>query len=71
MPTIKPNKIEEVISKIFKSLDSSYGLREFGDNPISEILYANEHEKGRYYIKDLKSGSFKFIYDDLKQTGKP
>lgn len=71
MPTIKPNKIEEVVSKIFKSLDSNYGLKEFGETPLSEILYASEQEKGRYYIKDLKSGSFKFIYDDAKQTGKP
>lgn len=71
MPTIKPNKIEEVISKIFKSLDSSYGLKEFGETPLSEILYASEQEKDRYYIKDLKTGSFKFIYDDKKQTGKP
>ena len=71
MPTIKPNKIKEVVSKIFKSLDSNYGLKEFGDTPLSEILYANEQEKGRYYIKDLKSGSSKFIYDDAKQTGKP
>ena len=71
MPTVKPNKIEEVVSKIFKSLDSSYGLKEFDDTPLSEILYASEQEKDRYYIKDLKTGSFKFIYDDKKQTGKP
>lgn len=71
MPTIKPNKIEEIVSKIFKSLDSSYGLKEFDNTPISEILYANEQEKDRYYVKDLKTGSFKFIYDDQKKTGKP
>lgn len=71
MPTIKPNKIEVVVSKIFKSLDSSYGLKEFDDTPLSEILYANEQEKDRYFIKDLKTGSFKFIYDDQKKTGKP
>lgn len=71
MPTIKPNKIEEVVSKIFKNLDSGYGLKEFDDTPLSKILYVNEQEKDRYYIKDLKTGSFKFIYDDKKQTGKP
>ena len=29
MPTVKPNKAEEIINKIFKKLDSNYGLKGF------------------------------------------
>jgi type I restriction enzyme M protein len=71
MPTVKPNKIDEIVSKIFKNLESNYGLKEFGEINLSDILYANEQEKGRYYVKDLKRGTSKFIFDDQKQTGKP
>ena len=71
MPTIKPNKVEGVIGKIFKGQDLPYGLKEFEDIVVSEILYISEKEPHRFYIKDLKSGTHKFVYDEEKQTSKP
>ncbi|OGY15530.1 MAG: hypothetical protein A2784_02300 [Candidatus Chisholmbacteria bacterium RIFCSPHIGHO2_01_FULL_48_12] len=38
---------------------------------VSEILYISEKEPHRFYIKDLKSGTHKFVYDEEKQTSKP
>lgn len=71
MPTVKPNKAEEIINKIFKKLDSNYGLKEFEEIIPADVLYISEQEPGRYYIKDLKTSGFKFVYDDKKQTGRP
>jgi len=71
MPTIKPNKSEKIISKIFKDTETVYGLKEFENLPIYEILYISEEEPHRFYVKDLRTGSFKFVYDEQKETGKP
>lgn len=71
MPTVKPNKAEEVIGKIFKNEEAVYGLKEFEDIPIYEVLYIAENEPHRFSIKDLKDGSFKFVYDEQKETGRP
>ncbi len=71
MPTIKPNKITEILDKIFKDPSIQYGLKEFQDLPIEEVIYAVEEEKGRFYIKDLKSGKPKFVYDEEKLNGRP
>jgi len=71
MPTIKPNKAEEIISKIFKDQGNVYGLKEFEDVAPLDILYISEQEHKRFYIRDIKTRSFKFVYDEKKQTGKP
>lgn len=71
MPTIKPNKAEEIISKIFKDQGNVYGLKEFENAAPLDILYISEQEPKRFYIRDIKTGSFKFVYDEKKQTGKP
>lgn len=71
MPTVKPNKAEEVIGKIFKNEEAVYGLKEFEDISIYEVLYIAENEPHRFSIKDLKTGSFKFVYDEQKETGRP
>ena len=71
MPTIKPNQSEKIINLIFKGQDVVYGLKEFAGIDISKILYINEKEPHRFYVKDLKTGHQKFVYDDRKQTGKP
>ena len=71
MPTVKPNKAEEVVGKIFKNEESVYGLKEFEDIPIYEVLYIAENEPHRFSIKDLKNGSFRFVYDEQKETGRP
>jgi len=71
MPTIKPNKSEEIISKIFKNQETIYGLDEFKDLPLGDILNITEQEPHRFYLKDLLKGHFKFVYDEEKQIGKP
>jgi type I restriction enzyme M protein len=71
MPTQKINKTNKVIDAIFKDPQIAFGLKEFGDLKIDEVLTITEEEKGRFYIKDLKSGKKKFIFDDTKQSGKP
>lgn len=71
MPTIKPNKSEEIIGKIFKRQNTAYGLKEFEKLDIASIFYISEDEPHRFYIKDLKSASMKFVYDEEKKTSKP
>ncbi|MCL4353211.1 N-6 DNA methylase [Patescibacteria group bacterium] len=71
MPTVKSNKSKEIIGEIFKNQDTVFGLREFDDIDIYDVLYISEQEKSRFYIKDLKSGNQKFVYDRAKKTGKP
>ena len=71
MPTVKPNKAREVIEKIFKDPGILYGLKEFEEMDLGEVLTITQEEKGIYYIKDIKSGNKKFVYDEEKQKGKP
>ncbi|MCL5435189.1 MAG: type I restriction enzyme HsdR N-terminal domain-containing protein, partial [Patescibacteria group bacterium] len=70
MPTIKQNKAFEIIEKIFGE-ETIYGLKEFEGIEFDDVLYISEEEKGRYYIKDIKSGNKKFVYDEEKLTSKP
>lgn len=71
MPTIKPNKAEEIIGEIFKDQEMRFGLKEFDGINIFEILYICEQEPHKYYVKDLKSKELKFIYDGQKNIGRP
>lgn len=71
MPTVKINKSEDIIGEIFKDSETVYSLKEFENMNIYDVLHITEEEKDRYYIKDLKSGSHRFVYDKDKKTGKP
>src|SRR3989344_3744324 len=71
MPTKKPNKTEEIIGKIFKDSDLVYGLKEFEDIKINDVLEIIEDEPNRFYLTDLKSGKKRFVYDEKKESGKP
>ena len=71
MPTQKINKVKEIIDKVFKDSEKLYSLKEFKDFDIENILTITEEERGRFYIKDLKSGSKRFVFDESKQSGKP
>ncbi|MDO8676503.1 MAG: N-6 DNA methylase [Candidatus Azambacteria bacterium] len=71
MPTKKQNKTEEVIGKIFKDSELAYGLREFEGVDIFSVLEIIEEERGKYYLKDLKTGKSRFVYDEKKESGKP
>ncbi len=71
MPTKKPNKTEEIISKVFKDPEMTFGLKEFESVELNKVLEITEQEKNRFYIKDLKSGKQRFVFDEKKETGKP
>lgn len=49
----------------------AFSLKEFEGVDIYKALEITEDEKGRYYIKDLKSGKSRFVFDEKKGTGKP
>jgi len=71
MPTIKPNVVAEIIDKVFKNSDIAYGLKEFEGVDFEEVLDIREEEAKKFYIKDLKTGNSRFVFDGEKQTGKP
>mgnify|MGYP001603823551 CR=1 FL=1 len=71
MPTKKPNRVKEVIDKIFRDPEMNYGLKEFADIDFGEALEITEEERGRFYISDLKSGKQRFVFDETKQQGRP
>jgi len=61
----------EIIDKIFRDPNVKYGLKEFADIKIDEVLDIFEKEKGRFYIRCLKRDKDIFVYDENKNTGKP
>ncbi|MEK7509723.1 MAG: N-6 DNA methylase [Patescibacteria group bacterium] len=71
MVTKKPNRAEEIIGKIFRDPEAAFGLKEFEGTEIYKVLEITEDEKDRYYIKDLKTGKSRFVYDEKKDSGKP
>jgi type I restriction enzyme M protein len=71
MPTQKINKTREVIDRIFKDNQILYGLKEFEGFDFENILKITEEEKGKFYIKDLKSDKLKIVFDEEKQKGRP
>lgn len=71
MPTKKSNKAEEIIALIFKDSETSNRLKEFSDFKVEDILEITENEKNRYYLKDIKTGKARFVYDAKTQKGKP
>lgn len=71
MPTKKPSKTKEVVEKIFHDPQITYGLKEFEEVEIKDVLRIIEKERGRFYIKDIKSGKEKFVFDEKTGKGKP
>jgi len=71
MPTVKPNKTNKIVDKIFRDPGIVYGLKEFENINLGKALYISEEEKGKYYLKDIKSGKSRFVYDEDKLTAKP
>jgi len=71
MPTQKLNKTKEIIDKIFKGSEILYGLKEFTDIDFENTLKITEEEKDKFYIKDIKSGKLRLVFDEVKQAGKP
>jgi type I restriction enzyme M protein len=71
MPTKKPNKVGEVLSKIFKNGETKYNLQEFSDIKIEDVLYIFEKEKDRFYLKCLKRQKDVFVYDENTNKSQP
>lgn len=71
MPTKKQNKTSEIIDKVFKNTETAFGLREFEGIDLEDALSVTEEEKGRFYIKDLKSGNLRLVLDEEKAITKP
>lgn len=71
MPTIKPNSAKEIIDTVFGDATVAYGLKEFEGIEFSEVLDIREEERGVFTIKDVKSGTRKLVFDEVKQKGRP
>ncbi len=71
MPTVKPNKTIGIIDKIFKDPSVVYGLKEFEGIQLEKALYIFEEEEGRCFVKDIKTGGSRLVYDENKGTTKP
>ncbi|MDO9027352.1 MAG: N-6 DNA methylase, partial [Candidatus Roizmanbacteria bacterium] len=71
MPTQKLNKVLEIIEKIFKENQTAFGLKEFEEVNLDEVLVITEEEKNKYFIKDLKTGKHRLVFDQEKNIGKP
>jgi type I restriction enzyme M protein len=71
MPTQKINKTKEVVDKIFKDNQTIFGLKEFEEVNLEEVLTVTEEEKDRFFIKDLKTGKLRLVFDQQKNLGKP
>ena len=71
MPTQKPNKSKKIISEIFHSAEIAYGLKEFENIDLENILKITEEERRKFYIKDIKSKKLRFVFDESKQKGRP
>lgn len=71
MPTKKPNRTKEILDQIFRGTDLAYGLKEFENIEFERALEITEEEKNRFSIKDIKTGTRRFVFDTAKQTGKP
>ncbi len=71
MPTKKPNRTKEIIDKVFRDSELVYGLKEFEGASFEEVLEITEEERAKFYIKDLKSGQLRVVWDETKQKGKP
>jgi type I restriction enzyme M protein len=61
----------EIIDKIFHDPNIKYGLKEFAEINIGEVLDIFEKEKERFYIRCLKRDKDIFVFDGKKNSGKP
>ena len=71
MPTQKPNKSKKIINEIFRSAETAYGLKEFENIDLEGVLKITEEERGKFYIKDIKSKKQRLVFDESKQKGRP
>lgn len=71
MPTQKTNTTLQIINKIFKDQQLAYGLHEFEQIDFESVLKITEEEPNKFFVRDLKSGKMRLVFDEKKQLGKP
>lgn len=75
MPVKKPNKVNEALEKIFKDRSIVYGLKEFEDIDFEKALQVIERSigkgKSKFYVRDIKTGREKIVFDEETQKGRP
>jgi len=68
--TLISDKTKKIINETFKSDALDYGLNEFKEYQIEEIL--NIYEKdGLFYIKDVKGHKDRFVYNPKTKDSRP
>jgi type I restriction enzyme M protein len=65
-----PNLFKEVINKIFRDSGTLYGLKEFSDIPISEIINIFQKD-GKLFLKCLKREKDIQVYNPENNSGSP
>lgn len=61
----------EILDKIFKKPDQSYGLDEFSAIHPEDVLEVFEKEKGKFYLKCLKRNKDLLVWNEERQAGEP
>ena len=61
----------EILDKIFKKTDQSFGLDEFGSIHPQDTLDIFERESGKYYLKCLVRNKDLLVWNEEKQIGEP
>jgi len=65
------NLTREIIDKVFRNSNIRYGLKEFSNLKIDEVLNIFEKEKGKFYLTCLKRNKDLLIWNEEKQKGAP
>ena len=61
----------DIVNKIFRRPDIQFGLSEFGNIKLPEVINIFEKEKGKFYIKCFKRNKDLLVWYDEKQSGEP
>lgn len=64
-------KIKKILDKIFRDPRIKYGLKEFSNLKIDEVLNIFEKEKGKFYLTCLKRNKNLLVWNEEKQRGAP
>jgi len=67
---MKENENLEILNKIFRDSSTLYGLKEFSDIPIKQIINLIKRDN-RYFIKCLKRDKEIQIFNTENNSGSP
>ncbi|MFA6047646.1 MAG: N-6 DNA methylase [Parcubacteria group bacterium] len=70
---LEKNLPVEIINKVFRDPDMQFGLANFSDVKLDQVLkiFEGKEDKGKFYAKCLKRGKDILIYNEEKKLGKP